>query len=297
MNLELYKTFYFVSQYGSISKASEYLYITQPAVSRAIKQLEEALGCTLFTRTSKGVKLTQEGEILQKYVEQAFSFISLGERKINDVKNLISGEIRIGASDTICKHYLIPYLKLFNTLHPQIKIHVICPTTPVIINLLKAGKIDFGIINMPLNDDALYTKSIMEVQDCFIVGQKYRYLSNKRQPLSEIVQHPIILLEKNSNSRLYIDQYFKNHAVSVIPAFELGNIDLLVSFAKYDFGIACVIKNFFEEEIDEGKLFEVKPIEQIPSRSIGVVWLKNAPLSKASIELINYFDYSETSDI
>ena len=162
---------------------------------------------------------------------------------------------------------------------------------------MKAGKIDFGIINMPFKDEQINSKSIMEVQDCFIAGQKYRQLSNKMQPLCEIVQHPILLLEKNSSSRQYIDQYFNNHAISVLPAFELGNIDLLVSFAKYDFGIACVIKNFIEEDIDGGRLFEVKPIEKIPSRSIGVVWLKESLLSKASEELINYFDYTETSDI
>ena len=297
MNMELYRTFYFVAKSSSISKASEQLYITQPAVSRSIRQLEEALGCQLFVRTSKGVKLTQEGEILSNYVEQAFSFIALGERKVSDVRNLLSGEIRIGASDTICKHYLIPFLKLFNTLHPQIRIHVICPTTPAIITLLKAGKIDIGIINMPYEDGSLNSKNIMEIQDCFITGQKYRHLANKMLPVNEIVQNPMLLLEKSSNSRKYIDQYFKDHNISVIPDFELGNMDLLINFVKFDFGIACVIRNFVEEDIESGKLFEVKPIEKIPSRNLGVVWLKDSPLSKASEELISYFDDNEMSEI
>ncbi|MCX7709733.1 MAG: LysR family transcriptional regulator [Clostridia bacterium] len=296
MNMELYKSFYYTAKYGNISKASEHLYITQPAVSRSIKQLEEELKCPLFFRTSKGVILTPEGEILYQYVDQAFSFITTGEKKISDVKNLLYGEIRIGVSDTLCKHYLIPHLKLFNTLHPAIKIHVICPTTPGIINLLKSGKIDFGIINLPYNDEQLNFKSIMEVQDCFVTGQKYKSLSRKAQPLSTIIQHPLLLLEKNSNSRLFIDQYFKTNSVSVIPDFELGNIDLLVQFAKYDFGIACVIKNFVEEELEKGRLFEVKPIEKIPSRHIGVTWLKNVPLSPAAKEMISNLEYFETTE-
>lgn len=295
--MELYRTFYIVAKNSSISKASEQLYITQPAVSRSIRQLEEALGCQLFVRTSKGVKLTQEGEILSNYVEQAFSFITLGERKVSDVRNLLSGEIRIGASDTICKHYLIPYLKLFNTLHPQIRIHVICPTTPAIIGLLKTGKIDIGIINMPYEDDNLNSKNIMEIQDCFITGHKYRHMTNKMLPVKEIVQNPLLLLEKSSNSRKFIDRYFKEHDISVIPDFELGNMDLLINFVKFDFGIACVIRNFVEEDIESGKLFEVRPIEKIPPRNLGVVWLKDSPLSKASEELISYFDDNTVPEI
>lgn len=296
MNLELYKSFYFIANNGSISKAAEQLYITQPALSRAIRQLEDELGCSLFSRTPKGVKLTQEGEILYQYIDQAFNFISTAEKKINDVKNLYSGEIRIGVSDTLCKHYLVPYLKLFKTLHPEIKIRVICPTTPEIISLLKAGRIDFGIINMPYHDEQLNFKSIMQIQDCFVTGEKYRYLGNKLQPLSEITKHPMLLLEKNSNSRLYIDQYFADNSITVIPDFELGNIDLLVHFARYDFGIACVIRNFIEDDLDNGRLYEVKPIERIPPRCIGAAWLKDVSLSTASRELISVLDYYE-SDI
>lgn len=297
MNLELYKSFCYVARYGSISKASEYLYITQPAVSRAIKQLENDMKCALFIRTPKGVKLTQEGEILYQYIEQAFNFISTAEKKIKDVRNLLSGEIRIGVSDTLCKHYLIPHLKLFKTLHPSIKIHVICPTTPEIINYLKAGKIDFGIINMPISDEQLNYKSIMEIQDCFVAGEKYRKLSYKMQPLAEIVKHPVLLLERSSNFRLYIDRYFEANSVSVTPDFELGNIDLLIHFARFDFGIACVIRNFIEDELDKGSLYEIKPIEKIPPRSVSAVWLKDVPLSIAAKELIENLEYHEMYEI
>ena len=150
---------------------------------------------------------------------------------------------------------------------------------------------------MPYHDDQLNFKNVMSVQDCFVAGEKYKHLHYKMQPLSEIVKYPVLLLEKSSNSRLYIDQYFLNHSISVTPDFELGNIDLLVHFARYDFGIACVIKNFVEEDLEKGRLYEIKPIERIPPRSIGVAWLKDVPLSKASNEIINLLDYSEISDI
>lgn len=290
MNLEQYRIFYSVATRKSISKAAETLYITQPAVSKSIRKLEEELGCILFERTPKGVHLTSEGTVLYQYIEQALNFIKTGEKKIDDIKNLLSGEVRIGVSDTLCKYYLVPYLKKFNTLHPEIKIKVTCPTTPGIINLLKNGKIDFGIINMPYTDDNLNFKSVMEVQDCFVAGEKYKHLSKTKQPLDTIAKQPLLLLEKNSNSRIYMDKYFLDNSVSVIPDFELGNIDLLVHFAKNDFGIACVIRNFIKEDIDQKQLYEIDPVEKIPPRSIGIAWLKNVPLSKASNEIINILD-------
>jgi DNA-binding transcriptional LysR family regulator len=297
MNLELYKSFYYIARHGSISKAAESLYITQPAVSRSIKQLEDEMGCSLFLRTPKGVRLTPEGEILYQYIEQAFNFISTAEKKISDTKNLLSGEVRIGVSDTLCKHYLIPYLKLFNTLHPGVKVHVVCPTTRGIISLLKNGSIDFGLINMPVSDESLEFKNVMQIQDCFISGEKYRHLSNKMQPVKKIAEQPLLLLEKTSNTRLYIDRYFKDNDAQVNPAFELGNMDLLVQFARYDFSIACVIRNFIEDELEKGSLYEIRPVEKIPPRSIGAAWLKDMPLSTASLEVINSLDYDEQSDI
>jgi len=140
---------------------------------------------------------------------------------------------------------------------------------------------------MPYNDEQLNFKSTMEIQDCFIAGEKYKEFSSKIQPLSEIVKHPIILLDKSSNSRIYIDRYFEANSISVTPDFELGNIDLLIHFAKFDFGIACVIKNFIKEELEKGEIYEIKPVEKIPPRSIGAVWLKDVPLSTAARELID----------
>ena len=162
---------------------------------------------------------------------------------------------------------------------------------------MKAGKIDFGIINLPYKDDQLEFQNILEVQDCFVAGEKYARLSKQMQPLKKIIKQPLLLLEKSSNSRIFIDEYFKTNSVSTEPDFELGNIDLLIQFAKYDFGIACVIRNFIEDELEKGRLYEIKPIEKIPSRHIGVTWLKNVPLSSAAKVLISNLDYLETSEI
>ncbi len=110
VNFELYKVFYLTAKSGSLSKAAKELYITQPSVSHSIKLLEDTLGLQLFARTSKGVELTKEGAVLFSYIEQAYNFISLAEEKLSELRNFSSGEIKIGGSDSLCKHYLLPFL-------------------------------------------------------------------------------------------------------------------------------------------------------------------------------------------
>ena len=286
INTELYKIFYFVAREGSISKAAVRLYITQPAVSRTIHHLEDHMGCMLFFRTSKGVRLTNEGQILFNYVEQAFNVLSLGEKKLALMKNLESGEISIGVGDTICKHYLIPFLKQYNLAFPGIRIHIVNQKTFEIIRLLKNGKIDIGIINLPIEDEQLRVTKVMEIHDCFVTGSKYRYLSEIPISIKDLVRFPIMLVEKGSNSRKCIEEFFQNNGISIQPEFELGNFELLAQFAMIDFGIACVIKEFFLQEIEKQQLFEVPLKEETPARGIGVASLKVVPLSAAAKELI-----------
>jgi DNA-binding transcriptional LysR family regulator len=293
INTELYKTFYIVAKEGSITKASEILFITQPAVSRAIRQLEEKSGCSLFFRTPKGVKLTKEGQVLYKYIEQAFNFIYLGEKKIAEIKTLEQGEFTIGVGDTVCKHYLIPHLKEFNRTYPGVRIHILNHTTPVIIDMLKKGKIDLGIANLPIDDieyKELIVHNIMEIQDCFVVGEKYKRLSKGPLAISDIVKFPMLLLEKESNSRVYIDKYLAKNNIVIQPEIELGNFELLVRFAMIDFGVACVIKNFVTYELDRKFLYEIILNEQIPPRHLGVVYLSAIPLSSAARKFLSFLN-------
>lgn len=292
MNLELYKSFYYVAKFSNISKASQMLYVSQPAVSRAIKQLEDDLGCQLFFRTSKGVQLTKEGEVLFQHIEKAFNLISSGEKKITEFKNLQTGEVRIAASDTLCKYYLVPYLKLFKTYYPGINVIVTCPTSPQTVKLIKDGRIDFGLVNMPIEDEQLEFKYIMEIQDCFIVGQKLKHLCGSKKHIKDISDYPMLLLEKTSNTRVYIDNYFEKNYVFKTPDFEFPNIDLLVHFAKYDFGIACVIENFVQEALEKSALYKINLVEEIPPRSMSAAYLKNVPLAPAAKEIIRYLEYN-----
>jgi DNA-binding transcriptional LysR family regulator len=286
VNSELYKVFFFVAKSKSVSNAAQQLFISQPAVSRSIKQLEERLGCMLFFRTSRGVSLTKEGETLYTYVEMAFNFLFLGEKKISQIRNLNEGELSIGVGDSICKHYLLPYLKRFNTENPGINIHITNQKSFEIVSRLKEGKIDLGLVNLPLDDEQLRITKLIDIHDCFVVGEKLKDLTHDKISLRNLIKHPIMLVEKGSNSRKYIEEYFQNHKIRIEPAFELGNFELLAQFAMINLGVACVIKEFFLQELETADLFEIKLKEEIQPRSIGVASLKMVPLSSAAKEFI-----------
>jgi DNA-binding transcriptional LysR family regulator len=288
INFELYKVFYHIALNLSFSKASKSLYISQSAVSQSLALLEERLGCKLLFRNTKQVRLTPEGKILFEYVEQAFNFIKAGERNINELHTLVKGDIWIGASDTICKYYLLPYFKLFNQIYPDIKIHITNRTSPRCIELLRKGSVDFSIINIPEQHD-FYDIDVLEVkpiQDVFAAGKGFSNLKNRRLKLKDLENYPVMVLEKNSTTRKYFDNLLKKNKVSIIPEIELSSADLLVELSKINLGIAYVMKDCIEKELREGELFMLDIEETIPERSLGILTHKNLPLSAASDRFI-----------
>lgn len=286
-NMEWYRTFYFAAKWGSLSKAAEELYITQPAVSHAIKQLESRLGGQLFFRTPRGVKLTAEGEVLFKYIEQAYHFITTGESKIAEMQQFTSGEIRIGAGDTLCKHYLLPFLSSFHAAYPEIKIQVTNRTSRKTAELLKQGKIDFGIVNLPLNDKQLRIRESIEIHDCFVVGGAYKELADKPIGWAELSSYPIIMLERGCNSRAFIDHFAESQGAVLRPEIELGSLDLLLQFAQAGLGVACIIRDFARDELEQGKVVELLLKNPPPPRKIGLITLNDVPVSTAARRLLD----------
>ncbi|MBS4804392.1 MAG: LysR family transcriptional regulator [Clostridium sp.] len=288
--LDLYKVFCQVGKSKSFSKASKELYMTQPAVSQAIMQLERELDIRLFNRTPKGVTLTNEGSLLFEYINSAINLISTGEEKILEFKDLAVGELKIGVGDTISKYFLLQYLEVFHNKYPNLKFKIINGTTIELCALIKSGEIDIAICNLPLDDQSLEIRPCGEVRDIFVCGEKYKDLSKKKISLEEMVKHPLIFLEPSSNSRKYVEKFMLSKGIKISPEFELGSFDLLLEFARINLGIACVVKEFSREYLERGLLYEVKTLEEIPSRSIGVCYLKSVPLSLASTKFVEILE-------
>ena len=284
--LGLYKIFTEVVEHENFSKAAKALYMTQPAVSQAIMQLEEKLGIRLFTRTSRGVLVTNEGQLLYEYISSAINLIDAGEKKIRDSKNLMMGDLKIGVGDTISRYYLLPYLEKFHTKYPNIKLKIINRTTPDLTVLLKSGTIDIAICNLPLKDSALTVEKCIDVHDIFVCGEQYKNKLPDLISLKELVKLPLILLEKTSNSREYVEKYIWSKGFQINPEIELGSHDLLLEFAKINLGIACVTQEFSQEYLQSGQLYKIELENEIPKRSIGYCFLKSVSLSPASTKFL-----------
>lgn len=287
VNLELYRIFYCVVKNGSITNAAKELFISQPAVSQSIKQLEAQLGGRLFLRTPKGMELTPEGSAIYEYVERANGLLSEAENKFNQLKNLVIGKIRIGASDNICRNYLLPYVRQFRTLYPDVKIHITNGTSNQTINLLKTGKVDIGFVNMPSVDDEVEVSVCSKLHDCFVAGSKFIDLKDIPMTIETLLNYPIILLEKGTNSRRFIDDYIKSFGHECEPNIEVGSHDLLIEFAKQNLGISCVTEEFVTKELKDGSLFKLNIEGDIRSRNIGYVKLKNVSLTFAGARFID----------
>jgi len=287
-NLELYKIFYTVASCGNISLASQKLFISQPAVSKSIKKLEAVLGITLFSRNSRGVKLTEEGIVFYQYIERALNEINVGEKVIDKLKNKEIGTIKLGVSTTLCKHFLIPKLKRFIKEYPHIEVKIINKTPFETLKILENGELDLVIISEPPEKDFYNFIELSEIQDIFVAEKDYLQSLNIKNYNDIFSSATLMLMESGNISRGYIDKYFKNNNIVIKPEIEVSNMDLLIEFAKIGLGVTAVIKNFIRNELEEGKLVEIPITPPIPKRNIGVVYHKNIPLSVAAETFLKY---------
>lgn len=290
-NLEYYKVFYYVAKTGSFTVAAKELSVSQSAVSQSMKQLETALNTTLFRRIAKGVALTKEGELLFSYVAKGYEQMEAGEKKLEQMLNLELGEIHIGASDMTLQFYLLPFLEKFHEQFPKVKVMVTNGPTPETLRFLKEGKIDFGVVSTPFTEsDGVEIKKVKEISDTFVAGRKFLPYKNRMLDFKELEELPLISLERTTSTRIYMDSFLKENNVTVNPEFELATSDMIVQFALRNLGIGCVVKDFAKEQLESGKLFELRFNKMIPKRHFCVVTDKRSGLSAAAMEMMRILE-------
>lgn len=289
INYELYKVFFHVATTLSFSEASKQLFISQSAVSQSIKALEKKLDQTLFVRSTKRVQLTPEGEILLRHVEPAMNLIMRGENQLMDTAST-GGQIRIGASDTICRYFLVPYLERFHKEFPNAHIKVTNQTSIKCIELLEAGQVDFIVVNCPNSylSNLYCTKKIGEFKDVFVAGNAFSELKGKSISFKELLDYPILMLEKQTTTSEFLHKLFQQHQLDLVPEIEVNSNDLLLDLAKIGLGIAfvpdyCIPSN-------EKDLFHVETEAELPSRELVIVYNNQIPVSKATLEFMKYFN-------
>ena len=284
VNLDLYRVFYTVAKSGSLTKAAEELYISQPAVSRSIKQLELQLGVNLFTRTHRGMVLSaQGGKMIFAEVERALNLLEQAENRIAEVKNSATGTIRIGASDTIFEYFLADKIVGFHERFPAVKIELTADFTPETIAKLKADKCDVAFVNLPITADSEVKLhgNCMRLNDIFITSDKYAQPKGGVLPLSKLREYPLIFMAENTVARRSLENFLSSVGVSLAPAIEVGSWDLMKRLVAKGMGIGVIPREYAMRELEEKQLYEVQTDLKLPVRSIGILLMKNAPISYA----------------
>jgi DNA-binding transcriptional LysR family regulator len=291
-NLSSYWIFYTVANTGNISKAAKELYISQPAISKSIQKLEESLNCKLFSRSSRGVMLTEEGQLLYGHVKEAFETLTTGEDQLKRSIALGVGHLQIGVSSTLCKYVLLPYLKEFIRLNPHVSISINCQSTNETLQLLDDNKIDIGLIGKPENTKNISFYPLARIEDVFVANQEYlNHLKERGIPEASILENAtLMLLDKNNMTRQYIDDFFQKNQISIADSIDISNMDLLIDFAKIGVGVACVIKNFISNELADGSLIEIPLKYPIPTREVGFAFRQHAKPSKTLASFIEFYE-------
>ncbi len=277
--LELYRIFYTVANFNNISIAAQNLHITQPAVSRSIKRLEDHIGIRLFSRSSRGVKLTYEGKLFYEYVEKAMFEIAKGEELMKKLLQCEKGKITLSVSATLFKHFLIPKLESFIKKYPDIEVNIASKTTFESLELLDDEKIDLCIVSRPFDCSKYIFIELAEIEDIFVASQNYINTLGDADILSS---GTFMFLEDGNITREYVGKNLKEQGLTIFPEIVFGNMEFLIEFAKIGMGIAAVIKDFVKKELIEGTLIELSTLPVIPKRNIGIAYKKSMQLSIAA---------------
>ena len=293
INYELYKVFYHVATTLSFSEASRQLYISQSAVSQSVKTLEKKLGTPLFIRSTKSVQLTPEGETLLRHIEPAIQLIRQGEINLMEAGSLGGGQLRIGATDTICRYLLIPYLNQYHKLYPKVHIRIINQTSLKCVDLLESGQVDLIVTNYPNSrmGNREQLQVIRELHDVFTASRShYPQLENRRVSLKEIQNYPILMLDRHSTTNEFLHQMFRKEQLELIPEIELDSNDVLLDLATIGLGLAFVPEYCLT---DHEKLFPITLAEEMPSRKVVLATAGNASITQAAREFVQLFEQDE----
>ncbi len=271
-DLNLLRVFFYVAQSEQISKAAEILNVSQPAISQHIKTLEEQAGFKLFSRSKKGVKLTNEALEIFTYCKSIFAQVESINHTLQNITSLDTGTLRIGASDTICKYYLIDKLKDFEQLYPKIRYRVTNCTTSESLTLLKNNDVDIAFVHSPVSDNHFTFQKCLTLEDYFVCSENFD--CSKINTLQDLTKYRTLLLEKSSHSRKFLDATLLRYNVELKPKFELASLDLLIEFAKKNMGIICVSKQYIKKELENKELKIIDLKERLDLRAISLTYDK-----------------------
>ena len=284
-NFEYYKAFYYVAKYENLTKAASVLKTSQPAVTRTIHNLENELGCRLFTRSKKGMALTPEGQAFYKYIAAGCVQFFKGESDLSNLISLENGTVYISATETSLHCYLFEAMGAFNQKYPNVHFKVLNNSTTDSVNAVKEGKVDLAFVStdFPVGKP-LKKKVLQNYHEILVSGNRYSELKGKKVSLKELSGYPWISLTSEALTRTFLNEYFEQHGLRFSPDMELATTDMILPAVRYNFGLGFIPEEFAEMDLKSGNVFEIDVEEALPERSVILIYDTEYPQSIASKE-------------
>ncbi|MCD8372158.1 MAG: LysR family transcriptional regulator [Clostridia bacterium] len=297
MNYEYYKIFYYVGKHKNITKAAAEMFSSQPAVTRAIQNLENELGCRLFIRNKSGVEFTNEGKTLYEYVSIAYSQLTRGEDEVRRAIDIETGTIYIGASVTSLHEYLFKLINIFRNKHPKVKLKINTGSNNSTIEKLKNGLVDLAFVSTPCNlSKSLKITKVHSFSDILIAGSDFAYLKEKTLELKDLKDYPVVSLRHSMQLRQFLDDVFAKNDLAITPDIEADGADLLVPMISHNLGIGFVPQSMADPAISRGEVFPVPLNYTMPARHILMITDPVHPQTNASRELRKMITESITKE-
>lgn len=289
-NFEYYKIFYYVARYGNFTQAANALLSSQPAITRAMQNLENELGCRLFIRSRHGVTLTAEGELLYSHVQPACEHLLKGEEDLDTTLNLRKGIIYIGTTETALHCYLLEKLSIFHKLYPGVRMKLINNSTPSALQDIKSGIVDLALVTTPFDcASPLKWISLKSCQDILVGGLEFEHLAQGVHHLADLSQYPLVSLSPNTMTHQFYHQFYNAHHQILRPDIELAAANLILPVIERGLGIGYIPEEMVADKLKKHQLVQIQLYEKIPQREICMVWDSKRPLSTAMRQVIKLF--------
>ncbi len=283
---EYYRIFYYVARYGSFTRAAKGLMNSQPNITRAMNNLEQQLGCRLFLRSHKGVSLTPEGEKLLAHVRIAQEQLQAAENELDRSRLLQSGSVSIGASAIALRGLLLPVLHRFHQAYPGIRIRVTNHSTPQAVAAVKNGSVELATVTTPTGvAPPLREVALMEFRDILIGGPSFAGLRGQTLHIGELGAYPLVCLGRGTGTGTFYDRLFAAYGQLLCPEVEVATPDQVLPMVQHDLGLGFLPRSFAASALERGEVFEIPLAEQLPARSICLVWDKGRPLGAPARQL------------
>ena len=276
INLNFYKTFYDVAKYGSISKAAEASYTSQPAISKAIKKLESDLNTTLFYRKSNGVDLTEKGKELLYYVEKSYSNLITAERVMIETDNLERGKLSIGMPSNLGIFFLFDKVVAFHEKYPNIEISVITGGTAYLLDLFRSHKVDFIVDTAPIigdESDELTIKKLRDVNYKFAVKKDVTSFTYKDiKSIKDLVDKPLVLPIPGTANRNALDEILNKYNIEVNNVINIHTSEMILSFVNHGLGIGYIMEDIISSRVKDGEIEVIEVKEKLPTVDLEIAY-------------------------